>query len=114
VIAIENTRLFNEVQERTVELTESLRQQTATSEVLKVISRSAFDLDTVMNTLADSARTLCGSKTSSLFLRDGGMLVCRGSSAVKPEDEVFMKANPVELNNDSHMGRAVLNGTSRT
>jgi len=104
VIEIENARLFNETRE-------ALERQTATADVLKVISRSTFDLDAVMNTLADSARTLCGSKTSNLFLRDGGMLVCRGSSAVKPEDEEFMKANPVELNDDSHMGRAVLNGT---
>jgi two-component system, NtrC family, sensor kinase len=111
VIAIENARLFNEVQQRTSDLQESLQQQTATSEVLKVISRSAFDLDTVMNTLAGSARALCGSKSSSLFLRDGNMLVCRGSAAVKPEDEVFIRANPVELNDVSHMGRAVLNGT---
>jgi signal transduction histidine kinase len=111
VIAISNVSLFDEVQARTRDLQESLQQQTATSEVLKVISRSAFDLDTVMNTLAGSARALCGSKTSNLFLRDGDMLVCRGSAAVRPEHEEFMRANPVELNDDSHMGRAVLNGT---
>jgi GAF domain-containing protein len=111
VIAIANVELFQEVQARTTELTESLQQQTATTDVLKVISRSAFDLDTVMNTLARSARALCGSKTAALFLRDGDMLVGRGAEANEPVDADFLKANPVPLNDESHMGRAVLAGT---
>ena len=111
VIAIENARLFNEAKERTRDLSEALQQQTATADVLKVISRSAFDLDTVMYTLARSARDLCGSKTAVLFLRDGETLFCRGASAVERTHEEFMRANPVELNNDSHIGRAVLTGT---
>src|ERR1700694_4262580 len=80
VIAIENAQLFDEVQAKTRDLTEALQQQTATADVLKVISRSAFDLDTVMNTLARSAAELCAADLSALFLRDGDFLALRGIS----------------------------------
>src|SRR5262249_47629011 len=71
VIAIENVRLFDEVQARTRELSESLQQQTATADVLKAISRSAFDLEPVFDTMLTNATRICEAKFGTLYLRDG-------------------------------------------
>src|SRR6516162_724631 len=73
-IAIENVRLFEAEQQRTRELSESLEQQTATSEVLSVISRSAGELNPVFETLLQNAVRICGAKFGNLWLREGDFI----------------------------------------
>jgi hypothetical protein len=70
VIAIENVRLFDEVQARTRELSEALEQQTATSEVLQVISSSPGELDSVFQAILENATRICEAKFGTLMLRD--------------------------------------------
>jgi GAF domain-containing protein len=111
VIAIENVRLFEEVQAKTSDLSEALQQQTATADVLKVISRSAFDLDTVMNTLARSAAELCTADLSGLFLRDGEFLALRGISDAEVRVTDFLRQTKVAIDDQSYMGRSMLSGT---
>jgi two-component system NtrC family sensor kinase len=109
-IAIQNVRLFDEVQAKTRDLEESLRQQTATADVLKVINRSAFDLEAVFNAVSKSAMELCSADAAGLFLREGEVLCARGVWGMSHEFINLLRDNPVQINMDSHMGRAVLTG----
>jgi GAF domain-containing protein len=101
VIAIENTRLLNE-------LRESLQQQTATAEVLKVISRSTFDLGPVFETVVENAVRLCEADRGFLFRFDGEVLLMAASYNAGPEVTEFVRRNPIAPGRHSVSGRAAL------
>jgi signal transduction histidine kinase len=110
VIAIENVRLFDEVQAKTRDLTESLQQQTATADVLKVISRSAFDLQTVLDTLVESAARLCEADMAAITRQNGDEYFRAGSYGFTSQFVDYVRDIPVKPERGTITGRTLLEG----
>jgi two-component system NtrC family sensor kinase len=108
VIAIENVRLFTELQASNRDLAEALEQQTATSEVLKVISRSTFELEPVLEALVENAATLCGAEWGTIYRVDGELLHVAAFYRASSEFREFWQQVELRPGRGSCAGRAAL------
>src|SRR5262245_51308461 len=107
VIAIENARLLNELRQRTDDLSESLEQQTATSEVLSVISSSPGELDTVFSAILSNALRICEAKFGNLFLYEGGAFREVSNVNTPPGFQAFVRRGPITPNPGTGLARIV-------
>jgi signal transduction histidine kinase len=110
LIAIENVRLFEAEQARTRDLSESLQQQTATADVLKVISRSAFDLKSVLQTLVESAARLCEADKSTITRQQNGVFFRAETFGFSQEFTDYVRTVPIQPERGSLNGRVLLEG----
>ena len=110
VIAIQNVRMFDEVQARTRDLSESLQQQSATADVLKVISRSAFDLNMATTAILQAAAQLCRAPLATLHLRDGDVCRLVTQFGLPEAFEQVSRDNPIPARYPLHSHRQVRAG----
>jgi signal transduction histidine kinase len=109
VIAIENMRLLNELRQRTAELSESLQQQTATADVLRVISRSTFDLGTVLDALVQSAARLCEADLANIARPEGnGLFKVEATYGVSADLQELLERTSYKAGRGSAIGRVLL------
>src|SRR5262249_7350741 len=105
VIAIENVRLFEELRDRQAELARSVDELTATGDVLKIISRSSVDLDTVLGTLVETVARLCRADQANMYRRRDELYHLAATHGLSQEAEEFVRAHPIPST-----GRGTLSG----
>src|SRR5262245_8218436 len=106
----QDSNLREQLKHRTAELTEARAQQTATADVLKTISRSAFDLQPILKTLVRSAIELCNASRGAFYLREGDLFHHATQAGGPPAFVQFMRDNPLPMNRSTSVGRAALSG----